>query len=244
MESIHNESQLASSYAKDVIFVFLFFRAIVTAGTASTLFSALQRLQIWNLQNLDYHYFVFLNDSHESIKKEKAKRVSHSVVSSVPFRKQIRDKTATFLSRSKSRPVPENPAEFRPDRPGSVPGVPFRVKPNDVASCPLQNTLKKQPPSIIPKSISFLQPQKRKYRTRKRRRKKDGGTETKSSRGTWFRFCTDKLDLAVEHIKDLQKQVKVTYKRYQSSIKFPWPSTTSIFLYQTFPSFCADSHGY
>jgi hypothetical protein len=30
------------------------------------------------------------------------------------------------LSRVESRPVPEKPGEFRPERPGSVPGVPFR----------------------------------------------------------------------------------------------------------------------
>ena len=46
----------------------------------------------------------------------------------VPFQYKIRDKTATFLSRSKSRPDPAIPAGFRPERPGSVPGVPFRVQ--------------------------------------------------------------------------------------------------------------------
>ena len=43
-----------------------------------------------------------------------------------PSHCQIRDKTATFLSRVESRPVPEKPGEFRPERPGSVPGVPYR----------------------------------------------------------------------------------------------------------------------
>ena len=50
------------------------------------------------------------------------------VIDPVPFQCKIRDKTPMFLSRSKSRPDPAIPAVFRPERPGSIPGVPFRVQ--------------------------------------------------------------------------------------------------------------------